>query len=52
MPDTCHCGGSFNGSDHCPCCGCEEHEATCDHKCLFPFANDCVLTHEDYDFDE
>ncbi len=27
----CHCGGDFKGSDHCPECGCEEHQRTCDH---------------------
>lgn len=28
----CHCGGDMHGSDHCPFCGCEEHEGTCDHE--------------------
>jgi hypothetical protein len=28
----CHCGAAFNGSDHCPACGCEQYEATCDHR--------------------
>ncbi len=31
--DTCHCGGAFAGSDHCPCCGCEQFETTCSHVC-------------------
>lgn len=31
--DTCHCGGKFAGSDHCPCCGCEQFETTCSHVC-------------------
>jgi len=29
-PGTCHCGSPMRGSDHCPACGCEEYEATCD----------------------
>lgn len=29
--ETCHCGASMQGSDHCPECGCEEYEQTCDH---------------------
>lgn len=28
---TCHCAAPFNGSDHCPECGCEQFEAYCDH---------------------
>ena len=24
--DTCHCGGKYNGSDHCPECYCEQYE--------------------------
>jgi len=27
----CHCGSERGGSDHCPECGCEEFEGTCDH---------------------
>ena len=27
----CHCGGDMGRSDHCPECGCEEYERTCDH---------------------
>ncbi len=23
---TCHCGAAYNGSDHCPECGCEQYE--------------------------
>ena len=26
----CHCGARFNGSDHCPFCGCEQYERYCD----------------------
>ena len=32
--DRCHCGRYFDhGSDHCPCCGCEQFETTCSHVC-------------------
>lgn len=32
--DRCHCGClSLRQSDHCCCCGCEELEEWCDHKC-------------------
>lgn len=24
---TCHCGAAYNGSDHCPECGCEQYES-------------------------
>src|SRR4051812_25587461 len=24
---TCHCGASYQGSDHCPQCGCEQYES-------------------------
>jgi hypothetical protein len=34
----CHCGARTGRSDHCPCCGCEEWEATCDHVCPAPRA--------------
>lgn len=28
---TCHCGASYNGSDHCPACACEQFESyACD----------------------
>jgi hypothetical protein len=27
---TCHCGAHFDGSDHCPFCGCEQYERYCD----------------------
>ena len=23
---TCHCGGKYEGSDHCPECFCEQYE--------------------------
>lgn len=23
----------MNGSDHCPCCGCEEYESYCENVC-------------------
>lgn len=39
----CHCNGFFRGSDHCQCCGCEEHESTCDHVCD---GITCVSTHD------
>lgn len=26
----CHCGADFEGSDHCPFCGCEQYERYCD----------------------
>lgn len=29
--DTCHCGASYGGSDHCPACYCEQYESVCDH---------------------
>lgn len=29
---VCHCGSEMKGSDHCPFCGCEEYEATCESK--------------------
>jgi hypothetical protein len=25
--DHCHCGSHYNGSDHCPSCGCEQYES-------------------------
>lgn len=28
--ETCHCGSPMRGSDHCPWCGCEQWERTCD----------------------
>lgn len=38
-PDTatrCHCGGYYNGSDHCPECGCEQYESgDCGHTAKF-----------------
>lgn len=44
MDERCdHCGASMCGSDHCPCCGCEEHERTCDHVCPDPTAG--AMTH-------
>jgi hypothetical protein len=24
---TCHCGAAYEGSDHCPACGCEQYES-------------------------
>jgi hypothetical protein len=32
----CHCGARFNGSDHCPQCGCEQYERYCDALYLAP----------------
>jgi hypothetical protein len=32
MDETCHCGSPMRGSDHCPWCGCEEHESWCDDR--------------------
>ena len=32
----CHCGADMAGIDHCPCCGCEEWERTCDSTCPNP----------------
>ena len=29
---TCHCGADYQGSDHCPACGCEQYEGGCDHR--------------------
>jgi hypothetical protein len=30
---TCHCGGAYNGSDHCPECYCEQYESgDCGHE--------------------
>lgn len=33
VPDTdeyrCHCRRTFDGSDHCPFCGCEQYERYC-----------------------
>jgi hypothetical protein len=26
----CHCGSGFDNSDHCPECGCEQYEGTCE----------------------
>ena len=34
--ERCHCGADMGRSDHCPCCGCEEHERVCDHVCPRP----------------
>jgi len=28
----CHCGKSYDGSDHCPFCFCEQYEAQCDEE--------------------
>lgn len=28
----CHCGAAYEGSDHCPECGCEQWESYCDHQ--------------------
>lgn len=33
----CHCGSEMHGSDHCPTCGCEEYESTCDHRIKVSF---------------
>jgi len=32
----CHCGANMDRSDHCPCCGCEEHERVCSATCPNP----------------
>lgn len=29
---ACHCTAAYNGSDHCPACGCEQFESGCDHN--------------------
>jgi len=37
-PDTethCHCGAAYEGSDHCPSCGCEQYES---YSCAFTVA--------------
>lgn len=30
---TCHCGAAYNGSDHCPECGCEQYETIIVRDC-------------------
>jgi hypothetical protein len=30
--DRCHCGASYEGSDHCPRCFCEQYEADCGRR--------------------
>jgi hypothetical protein len=35
--ETCHCGASYEGSDHCPICGCEQFESI--------LVRDCGHTH-------
>lgn len=42
----CHCGALMGRSDHCPCCGCEEYEGTCDHECPDPQAEE--IYHADH----
>jgi hypothetical protein len=37
---VCHCGANMNGSDHCPCCGCEEFERFCSEACPEPNSRD------------
>lgn len=33
----CHCGAAYNGSDHCPECGCEQYESgDCGHDVTAP----------------
>ena len=37
----CHCGAMMGHDgmtviDHCPCCGCEEHETVCERVCRKP----------------
>ena len=34
--ERCHCGADMGRTDHCPCCGCEEHERVCAHVCPKP----------------
>jgi hypothetical protein len=29
----CHCGAAYNGSDHCPVCGCEQYETITVRDC-------------------
>lgn len=38
--ETCHCGAEMPDSDHCPCCGCEQFERTCEHQCTCTDADD------------
>ena len=45
--ERCHCGADMAGIDHCPCCGCEEHETTCDHVCARPRTRHAV-NHADH----
>lgn len=42
----CHCGSPMHGTDHCPCCGCEQHEKVCDWTCRHPRARS-IMTHSD-----
>jgi hypothetical protein len=44
--EHCHCGSPMHGIDHCPCCGCEQHETVCASKCVCPNATD-VESHWD-----
>lgn len=44
----CHCGAILTvRQDHCPCCGCEEQEHTCDHVCAKP-ATRIPVNHADH----
>lgn len=40
--EHCHCGSPMHGSDHCPCCGCEQHEAMCASRCANPGTTDMM----------
>lgn len=45
MEETCWCcGAEMKGSDHCPCCGCEEYERQCGSVCKAPEAEDHTET--------
>lgn len=44
--EHCHCLARMHGSDHCPCCGCEEYEAYCRHICPAPEAR--AIEHADH----
>lgn len=36
MNETCRCDGEpLNGSDHCPCCYCEQYEERCEWEVPF-----------------
>lgn len=44
---NCHCGSPLDGSDHCPFCGCEQYESTCNQTYEGPKARVFLQRHID-----